>query len=313
MAELSQVALSRALYELWLAAGAMLLSGLGQHAIAGMSSKVEDLPKPGPAALRARYYALKNLRPDSDPRWFDVSWGNWQRHMELVPLGERACAAGDAVRAEVLFRELEAMGRAPGAHPVVLVDAFIGLGDVERLRDKTGEASGWYSRAEDLAAANGLHLGRVRALIPWLFLQRRDRSSEELLGVADLCEQLAGGLADAMYLGNTEMVRAEILTAVGRFDDALNAAERAAEWFGDHPVALPGLYIRVADAFRMTGGPSRLAPIGAQSARCAPQGRPTDGDGRRARSARHWPTHGATVGLCSSGSEGLGHCCCASR
>lgn len=257
MAVFSERDLSKSLYELWILAGKSLASDPGS-ARQTLTPMLTRLPKPGPAALRARYYVLKNLSHGSTPEWFEVPWPSWERQIELVPLGERALAEGDVGASEALFRELETMGRSPGGHPVVLVDALVGLGDVERTRDNTGAASDMYDEAERVARENGMDLGRLRALVPWLFLQRRGRSAEELMHVVDLCEELARGLDDAMYLANTYLVRAEILTANGDLAGAVEATDRAAELFGDHPVALPGLYVRLADAFRMAEDPDGL-------------------------------------------------------
>lgn len=203
------------------------------------------------SSLRARYHALVNRPVDADPRWFEISWDQWQRQLELVPLGERALAVRDVEGARGYFRELERMGRAAGAHPVVLIDALIGLGDVERTVDNTEAAEKLYSEAEELARNHGLEFGRVRALVPWLFLLRRTRSAEELLPVVDLCQQIAMRIDDEMYRANAELARAEILSVAGDLAASVAAADRAAELFGDHPVALPGLFVRLADAFRM--------------------------------------------------------------
>lgn len=195
---------------------------------------------------------LASLPSDTHPAWFDLSWDAWQRQVALVPLGEQALAAGNIDASEMYFRELESLARAPNIHPVVLVDALIGLGDAERTRDRTADATRLYEEAERVAAQNGLDFGRVRALVPWLLLERRTRSTEELIPSVDLCEHLARGLDDRMYLANTDLVRSEILSASGDLEGALAAADRAAELFGDHPIAMPGLYVRLADAFRMS-------------------------------------------------------------
>lgn len=237
---------SRQLHERWQAVGAAL------RAKQSLTHPVDGLTKPQPAALRARYYALASLPSDTHPAWFDLSWDAWQRQVELVPLGEQALAAGNIDASETYFRELESLARAPNIHPVVLVDALIGLGDAERTRDRTADATRLYEEAERVAAQNGLDFGRVRALVPWLLLERRTRSTEELIPSVDLCEHLARGLDDRMYLANTDLVRSEILSASGDLEGALAAADRAAELFGDHPIALPGLYVRLADAFRMS-------------------------------------------------------------
>lgn len=249
---------SRSLYLRWCSVGTELAAEYGLSAEAGdadrpAESHIDGLLKPTVVTLRSRYYALMNVAADADPCWFSLSFDEWSRQIDLVPLGEEALAAGDIAGAEAYFKELEQLGRAPTAHPVVLIDALIGLGDVERTRDNTEAAAALYRRADELAQAQGLLFGRVRAMMPWLILQHRARATEELLPAIEWCEQAARELDDPLYLANFQIVRAEVLSAIGDTAGALAAAEIAAGLFGDHPVALPGLYVRLADSFRMAG------------------------------------------------------------
>lgn len=249
---------TRPLYLRWRSVGTGLAAGQGPLAERGdadrpAESYTDGLLKPVVVTLRSRYYALMNVEANADPRWFTLSFDEWSRQIELVPLGEEALAAGDVNGAEAHFKELEQLGSSPTAHPVVLIDALIGLGDVERMREHTEVAAGLYEQADGLAQAHGLLFGRLRAMMPWLMLQHRARATGELSPSIEWCEQTARKLDDTIYLANFQIVRAEVLSAIGDIPGALAAAETAAKLFGDHPVALPGLYVRLADSFRMAG------------------------------------------------------------
>jgi tetratricopeptide (TPR) repeat protein len=210
------------------------------------------MPRPRPVSLRARYYILASAEPARhNPKWFQLSFDDWTTQTGLVTRGEAALVEDDLETAERCFVTLEGLARNPSVHPMALVDALIGRGDVARRRDLVGAAEALYKEAYEHATDNGLDFGRLRALIPWAVLQRRSRATSHLLPMLNLCDELAAQVGDEVYAGNTCIIRAEVLALERDFPGALAAADKAAEHHQGHPAALASLYVRLADTFRM--------------------------------------------------------------
>ena len=81
-------------------------------------------------------------------------------------------------------------------HPVVVMEALIGLADTERHDDDMGAAEEFYRKAAEAADEVGFESGALRARLPLAYLVRRSGSAEEMLAMASDCEARARRISD---------------------------------------------------------------------------------------------------------------------
>mgnify|MGYP000951658987 CR=1 FL=1 len=204
-----------------------------------------------PVVLRARHHILRHPVDNQDPRWFKTSFDIWTREVELVEEGEVAIRVGQFSEARERFDELFELAQHEDAHPARLVDALIGLGDVYRTEEKLDQAESHYRRAIQISNQYNMPFGRIRAMVPLLHLQQGDTASLDILSSTNEILEEAKRLGDKTYVANIEMIRAEAFTRRREFERAMEAAAAAEEQFDGNTVGLVGLYIRLADQFRM--------------------------------------------------------------
>ena len=204
-----------------------------------------------PVALRARHHILRHPAGNQDPRWFKTSFDTWTREVELVEEGEAAIMAGQLVDARARFTELFELAQQEDAHPARLVDALIGLGDVSRTEEKLDVAESRYREAVRVSDRYNMPFGRIRATVPLFHLQQGNVASLDILSSTNEILAEAKCLGDKTYVANIEMIRAEAFTRIREFERAMEAANAAEEQFDGNIVGLAGLYIRLADQFRM--------------------------------------------------------------
>lgn len=204
-----------------------------------------------PVVLRARHHILHHPVDNQDPRWFKTSFDTWTREVELVEEGEAAIMAGRLVDARARFAELFELAQQEDAHPARLVDALIGLGDVSRTEEKLDAAESRYREAVRISNRYNMPFGRIRAMVPLFHLQQGNVASLDILSSTNEILAEAKRLGDKTYVANIEMIRAEAFTRIREFERAMEAADAAEAQFDGNTVGLVGLYIRLADQFRM--------------------------------------------------------------
>ena len=159
--------------------------------------------------------------------------------------------AGRLVDARARFAELFELAQQEDAHPARLVDALIGLGDVSRTEEKLDAAESRYREAVRISNRYNMPFGRIRAMVPLFHLQQGNVASLDILSSTNEILAEAKRLGDKTYVANIEMIRAEAFTRIREFERAMEAANAAEEQFDGNIVGLAGLYIRLADQFRM--------------------------------------------------------------
>ena len=159
--------------------------------------------------------------------------------------------AGQIVDARARFAELFELAQQEDAHPARLVDALIGLGDVSRTEEKLDVAESRYREAVRVSDRYNMPFGRIRAMVPLFHLQQGNVASLDILSSTNEILAEAKRLGDKTYVANIEMIRAEAFTRIREFERAMEAANAAEEEFDGNIVGLAGLYIRLADQFRM--------------------------------------------------------------
>ena len=159
--------------------------------------------------------------------------------------------AGQLVDARARFAELFELAQQEDAHPARLVDALIGLGDVSRTEEKLDVAESRYREAVRVSDRHNMPFGRIRAMVPLFHLQQGNVASLDILSSTNEILAEAKRLGDKTYVANIEMIRAEAFTRIREFERAMEAANAAEEQFDGNIVGLAGLYIRLADQFRM--------------------------------------------------------------
>lgn len=159
--------------------------------------------------------------------------------------------AGRLVDARARFAELFELAQQEDAHPARLVDALIGLGDVSRTEEKLDAAESRYREAVRISNRYNMPFGRIRAMVPLFHLQQGNVASLDILSSTNEILAEAKRLGDKTYVANIEMIRAEAFTRIREFERAMEAADAAEAQFDGNTVGLVGLYIRLADQFRM--------------------------------------------------------------
>lgn len=205
--------------------------------------------EPGAIALRARWHYLRSLGDEPAFRGAHaVSYDQWQQEIDLESEGDLALIQMDLVTAKSRFAAL----LAGATHPVVQVQALIGLADVERLADRLEDAREGYEEAGRLAEEIGFLFGSMRAQLPLAYLVRRGGSAELMLQSAQQCEASARTLGDAVYIANAQIAQGEALDLLGRSDMAIAVLGQAMAGFADLdvPVGVASAGIRLADVYR---------------------------------------------------------------
>ncbi|GAB2568349.1 tetratricopeptide repeat protein [Kribbella endophytica] len=243
---------ARRLHEAWTAA-----------AVAG-ADVVGDMPEPGPIALRARFWALRQVSlPTDRPESFRTGWDDWWNELMLESRGDTALISNDLAIAAEAYEELARIGRIRTTHPVVLIQALIGLADVARHHDDTETAAKIYDEAYALAVTTGSTFGRVRVLVPKGHLLRRAGAAEEMLTAFVECEREARVLGDRIYIANALVGRGEALGLLGQHDEAVKVLSEAVENFQQlgSSVGVASAAIRLADVLRMADRKDEAMPV----------------------------------------------------
>lgn len=210
--------------------------------------------EPGPIALRARWQFLRGLRPGADPRIGNgTSRRQWRAELEAETSGDAALVAHDLDMARTAFTTL--LDQA--SHPVVRVQAMIGLGDVLRYEDRDIDRTvSTYSDAADLADRHGYAFGAMRARLPLAYLIRRNGSAEQMLKIATDCETAARDLDDRVYIANALVAKGEALDLLGHVsgnrDLAVQVLSQALDMFtqlGSQP-GIGSAGLRLLDVYR---------------------------------------------------------------
>lgn len=205
--------------------------------------------EPAPIALRARWHFLRASGPSEELRCHHrVSLEQWQREIELESDGDVALVRQQIGRARERFSELLEIA----SHPVVEVQALIGLGDAHRQSDDIEPARARYEEAAALADQVGFAFGAMRARLPLAYLVRRSGSAEPMLEIAEQCEQSARSLGDDIYVANARIAQGEALDLLGRSVEAVSVLTLALDHFVAHgnKVGIAGAGVRLIDVHR---------------------------------------------------------------
>lgn len=118
-------------------------------------------PTPGDPALKSRFETLPDLtRSSSDLT--TVTFERWQQQIDAMRTGDAAVHVNDSASAVEAFQHLTDLHR-DGEHPLPLIEAQIGLGDLARQQDQPEQAASHYERAIGLARQHGCDHALVRA------------------------------------------------------------------------------------------------------------------------------------------------------
>lgn len=209
----------------------------------------EATVEPGLIALRARWHYLRGL--SDEPRFraeHEIADAQWQREIDLESEGDLALVRQATEVARDRFGRLLEVA----SHPVVRVQALIGLADAARQDDDIAGAEVHYREAEALAGEIGFDFGVLRARLPLAHLVRRSGSAEQMLDIAADCEELAHQLGDRVYVANAQVARGEALDLQSRRDEAVEVLTEAMDEFADvgSPVGFASAGLRLLDVHR---------------------------------------------------------------
>lgn len=205
--------------------------------------------EPGPIALRARWHYLRGLgdeRSLSDAH--EVSSDQWDSEIDTETAGDLALVRCDIPSAIEHYTRLLDIA----SHPVVKVQAMIGLADADRQDDATAAARTLYEAAIQLSLSIGFQFGAMRARLPLAYLERRGKSAQLMLDIAGECERSARALGDRIYIANALIAQGEALDLLGRPEDATSVLSEALEHFQKlkSPVGMAAAGVRLADVHR---------------------------------------------------------------
>ncbi len=210
---------------------------------------------PGDPALRGRFHLLCD-EPERgvDAAAFAITFEAFRAEVDGIDAGHDALTRHDAAAAEAAFEGV--LGQADrGLHPLPIVDALIGLGELARHRSNDEEAVGYYEQALDLAGKVGYRYGRLQALLPLGHLTIRNGSAEEALERFRAAESLARDLDDRLALANALLGEAEAFERCRDWADASAALSDAASIFTalNSQVGVGGCLQRWGDLLRRQG------------------------------------------------------------
>ncbi|MGG5259077.1 CHAT domain-containing tetratricopeptide repeat protein [Phycicoccus avicenniae] len=229
---------------------------------------VECPEEPVTIALRSRWHYLRQLaaRPAVAPD-HRVDVGMWKREVDLEDEADRALVTHDLDVAEDRFTTM----RRHASHPLVEVQALIGLGDVAREHDQTDRARKLYEEALSAASDLNFRFGALRARLPLVYLTRRGGSARQMLALAQDCESDARALGDAIYTANAQIAQGEALELVGEHDRAASVLWEAFSYFEKHgnDVGMAGAGIRLADVHRRREDADAIIAVARQVADAA--------------------------------------------
>lgn len=229
--------------------------------------------EPGPIALRARWHYLRLLEDaGAHAASHAVSEDQWTRELDLEHDGDLALVRQDLPRARASFAELKRIA----SHPVVAVQALIGLADAARQDDEHATAERLYREAVEAADAIPFAFGVMRARLPLAYLVRRSGSAEQMLDIARECEASARALGDQIYVANAQVAQGEALDLLGRDDEAIGALNAALKAFSAWPqlVGVAAAGMRLLDVHRRredSAAVLRLVPVVLEATRATGQ------------------------------------------
>ncbi len=205
--------------------------------------------EPGPIALRARWHYLRGLHDEPRLRTkHRITDQQWQLEIDLESEGDLALVRQATKAAGDRFGQLLEVA----SHPLVRVQALIGLGDVARQDDDIAAAARRYQDAEALAREIGFEFGALRAQLPLAYVVRRSGSAEQMLAIASDCEALARRLHDQVYIANALVARGEALDLLSRRTEAVKMLDSAMQAFAEvgTEVGVASAGLRLLDVHR---------------------------------------------------------------
>lgn len=159
---------------------------------------------------------------------------------EYVRLGCTVLAAyyerGDLARATVMAADLIQNAEASGA-PHTRGAAYWNAAIVAESRGQIGEALALVDRAQALLGESDdrRNLSRLRVGYAWLLLQQQPPEASRALALLDGVREEMKAHGGAVDVGYCETERARALLALGRLDEARDAAESSLRSLGDQP------------------------------------------------------------------------------
>lgn len=204
--------------------------------------------EPGMIALRARWHYLRGLEKPTHPEQHQISEAQWGLEIDLESEGDLALVRHDLAVARDRFSRL----REVASHPVPVIEALIGLGDVARQGDDLVGAEEHYQRAAELADECGFEFGAMRARLPLAYLVRRSGSAEQMLDIARECEAVARRLDDRVYVANAQVAQGEALDLLAQRAEAIAVLQEAVEGFAavSSEVGIASAGLRLLDVQR---------------------------------------------------------------
>jgi hypothetical protein len=196
-----------------------------------VAAAVLAMPVPGDPALRGRFHLLCD-EPERgvDVALFAISFEAFRAEVDGIDAGHDALTRHDAAAAEAAFEGvLDHADRS--LHPLPIVDALIGLGELARHRSNDEEAMHYYEQALELAGKVRYRYGRLQALLPLGHLTIRNGAAEEALKRFRAAESLARELDDRLALANALLGEAEAFERRRDWADASTAISDAASIF----------------------------------------------------------------------------------
>lgn len=194
----------------------------------GLPRLLHATVEPGPIALRARWHYLRRLSVTSTlPGRHAIEIDQWRNEIDLETAGDLAVRRHEPA----LGREKYLALLDVASHPVATVQALIGVADADRHDEDLAAAERGYRQAKKLADSVGFEFGAVRALLPLAHLTRRSGSAEQMLALADECEQKARDLGDGICTANAMVARGEALEILSQRGAAVDALTSAYDLF----------------------------------------------------------------------------------
>ena len=131
----------------------------------------DELMVPGNLALRTRFETVADLASSRLPASaFDVPWELWSRQVVLLADGDAGLHTNDLEAARAAFTALRE-SHVDEHHPLPLIDAEIGLGEVARQADDLHTATQHLAAAIRLAGRHYCRFAEVRARIALGYVQ----------------------------------------------------------------------------------------------------------------------------------------------
>jgi tetratricopeptide (TPR) repeat protein len=187
---------------------------------------LDDLPVPGPIALRCRYWQLRDAQALPGP--WDPAWSTqtWNTVLRLESEGDEALRHNDSAAAAEAFTQLLEL-ELTETHPVVQVNARLGLGDIALSKDGGEPAATHYDAALALATEAGYPFGRLRALVGLGYVTLMLHSAGAAVGLFTEAATLAARIGDLGYGGNAQLGLAECQERLGDLGAAVGHATEA--------------------------------------------------------------------------------------